>query len=95
MYPSMMALLVTYGLCFGIQNKAVFLRGHFGWLDSLLGCSYCTGFHAGWVTWLLYWAADALPVQGPGPIGLSVATWAFGSAAFCYLVDVVATRLER
>ena len=40
-------LLVAYGITFGMQHKATFLRGKNAWLDSMLICTYCTGFHAG------------------------------------------------
>ena len=54
-------LIVAYGICFGLQNKLPFLysrlyredgeKAHF--FDQMLTCSYCTGFHAGWIAWLL------------------------------------------
>lgn len=96
MYPSVIHLLVAYGICFGLQNNLPVLRNRQGWLDALLSCSYCTGFHAGWQVWFLNAAVTgSFPGGGFLSVLVSVLCWAFGSAAFCYLVDVAATRLEK
>lgn len=96
MNPTFFHLLVAYGLCFGLQNKAAFLRNRFDWLDALLACSYCTGFHAGWMVWILSWASTGkMPVIETLSVPASVLCWAFASSAVCYLTDVAATRLER
>lgn len=57
--------------------------------QELLGCSFCTGFHAGWLTYLL--VADlklslALPFE--------MLTYSFASATFCYFFDNLILRLE-
>lgn len=88
-------LLVAFGVGFGLQHKLPFLRGRFQLLDSLLDCSFCTGFHSGWLTWVLAWSSTGqLPAEGwriPG----SCLTWALASAGFFVLADAVLSRLER
>lgn len=54
--------------------KVFFLR--------LFGCPYCTGFHAGWIGYLV---ATFLP---------EVVAFAFAGAALCYLLETIARRLE-
>ena len=87
-------LLAAYGFTFALQNKAPYLRGKVRFVDALLKCVYCTGFHAGWLTWA---GASALTHTFPKPSLAPIAalTWAFASAAFCYVVDTAARWLER
>lgn len=91
-YP--LYLLAAYGLAFGLQNKATFLRGKLKFLDAMLKCTYCTGFHAGWVTYL---ATIPLENAHPAPklIPLIALIWAFASSAFSYSLDTAVRRLER
>jgi hypothetical protein len=95
-------LLVAYGLCFGLQNKLPFLYST-GYredgepkrlTDKLLHCTYCTGFHTGWMAWLLAWGVEGkLPSEG-WAIPASIAVWAFASAVFCYAADALVRWLE-
>lgn len=88
-------LLLCYGLCFGFQNKIPFLYGKLSILDRALKCTYCTGFHCGWMVWLLVWAATGTPMaEGAIAIPASVLGWSFASAAFCYAVDAGIKWLE-
>ena len=63
--------------------------------ERMLVCPYCTGFHTGWMAWML--------IRFPGymfrPDQLSVAlpeviATAFASAAVCYLLDTFAQWAE-
>ena len=93
--PSLTYLLLAYGVTFGIQNKAGFLRGKLAVLDRLVKCTYCTGFHAGWMTWLLAWALEGrAPVSQPPSIAASLVAWGLSSAAFSYGVDTAIRWLE-
>lgn len=94
--PSFIDLLLAYGLCFGLQNKVEVLRspkwplGAF--FERMLACSYCTGFHAGWLAWLLtrpFYGVD-VTVRG---LAVMLA-WAFASAAFCFLTDATSQAVE-
>ena len=89
--PSIVDLLLAYGLCFGLMNKVEALR-KVAFLDKMLSCSYCTGFHAGWLTWLATRTVHGLPatVVEAAPALL----WAFASAATCYLLDAASQALE-
>lgn len=94
--PDLMYLTLAYGVTFGIQNKLPFLRGKLPLLDSLLKCTYCTGFHAGWMTWLLSWALEgSMPATGSLSIAASVVAWGLASSAFSYGVDTAIRWLER
>lgn len=100
----MLYLLLAYGLCFGLQNKLPFLysKGYLAtgephrFLDRLLYCTYCTGFHCGWITWLIAWGVEGTtyPRGEPLSIPFSVLAFAFASAAFCYVVDAVVKWAE-
>jgi len=87
-------LVVAYGITFGIQNKAQFLRDKHPLLDDLLHCTYCTGFHAGWLTWLL-WKIDSVingSVWGFELFGMLL--FAMGSSAFSYFFDTAIRLME-
>ena len=94
--------LVAYGLCFGLQNKLPFLYSEEyresgepqRFLDRLLHCTYCTGFHCGWLVWLLAWGVEGKPPAGDLGIPFSLVAWAFGTAGFCYAVDALVKWLE-
>lgn len=110
-------LVASYGLCFGLMNdKAWFLtdrlrairlwvittpEGDTTLFERMLRCPYCTGFHTGWIAWLLGVAASwSLPVASAdvahAVVGNAahVGTVAFASAAFCYMADTLSQWLE-
>ncbi len=95
-------LLVAYGLCFSFQNKLPFLYTERcrelgepqSFFDKFLHCTFCVGFHCGWMVWLLAWATTGnQPAQGWNMIP-SMFLWAFGSAGFCYAADALIKWLE-
>jgi len=95
-------LLVAYGLCFGIQNKAAFLR-RIPILKLMLPCTYCVGTHSGWMAWGLAFCVDgrvppivhggAYPTTWFG-MGASFVAWALAGAAFCYALDTLVRWAE-
>lgn len=88
-------LLAAYGLCFALQYKAPFLRGRTTFTDALLSCSFCTGFHCGWIAWLARLAIMGIPASASVlALAVSAASWAFASAAFCYVTDLATTWIE-
>ena len=102
----LLTLLAAYGICFGLMNdKASWLTGPLrriplfpddlgqGLFDRLLACPYCTGFHAGYIAWLLLHAHAVLTAPSWGMLGEVVAT-AFASSAACYLLDITAEWVE-
>lgn len=94
MMSTIIWLLTAYGLCFAMQHKIPFLRGKVDLLDEMLHCTFCTGFHCGWMTWVMsFLATGTLPASGwhiPG----SMLVWAFASAASCYVIDAGTNWLE-
>jgi hypothetical protein len=87
-------LVFVYALCFGVQNKLTFLYGRAELLDRMLSCTYCLGFHCGWVTWLWHWLMAGKPPGEGWAIPASVVFWALVSAAWCYILDAVVRWLE-
>lgn len=90
--PSVIDLLLAYGLCFGLMNKVEFLR-KVNFFDRMLSCSYCTGFHAGWLAWLSSRAVYGW-ISEPQEVGTAL-IWAFCSAVFCYLIDTLSQFVEN
>lgn len=93
----LLTLLFWYGLCFGIQHKSPsIIRGKVKFIDDLLKCSYCTGFHVGWITYLIMHFPAVLDgsyraIDFPAEL----ATWAFAAAAWCYVADALVQLIER
>lgn len=102
----MLILLVAYGICFGIMNdKAKFLtdilrsiplfKNEKGTLFSrMFACSYCTGFHSGWIAYLLT-VPMMKEIEWFPNVTLEAICYAFASAIFCYGVDVILQWFER
>lgn len=91
---SILHLLAAYGLCFGLMNDKVGPVSH--WLRALPGrwgplfqrmldCSFCTGFHCGWLVYLVSGRADGLG---------GLVLWALSASAFCYAMDAWVRWLE-
>ena len=80
-------LLTASGVCFGMQHKVKWLHGKTDFTDSLLACTYCSGFHAGWISYLL-WSLPKFNAQHM--IGIALA-----SAMFCYALDEFTKYLEE
>jgi hypothetical protein len=91
--PGLIELLAAYGLAFGLQHKAKFLHGWTGFTDRLLACIYCTGFHCGWMVWLLSWASGHQTVDWA--VAPHILMWCFATAGFCYATDAAIQWLER
>jgi hypothetical protein len=71
-------LIAAFGICFGLQNdKALFLtkyiRKEGNFFDKMFDCSYCTGFHSGWIVWLLSAAAAPSAVRAHPAATLTLA----------------------
>lgn len=92
---AVLALLLAYGLCFGVMHKADFLFPPS--VDPLRSCAYCTGFHSGWLSWLVFAGlGHRLLCVGSGVACslLAMIAWAFISAAVCYILDTLIMSLE-
>ena len=89
-------LLAAYGLTFAIQHKIPWIHGITSFSDSMLACTFCTGFHAGWITWLLYfiplWSID--DTLWERHTLFEVIPFAFAAAGTSYILDSLGQHLE-
>ena len=100
-------MLSAWGLCFGFQHKIPMLHGKSDFIDSMLACTFCTGFHAGYMVWML-WMGSQLDIAASGVFEVSIvsimaslfkmacegAIYALASASFCYMSDTWSRYLE-
>jgi len=89
-------LLVAYGIAFGMQHKAPFLRNKWDFVDRMLACTYCIGFHAGWITWF-GWKLKMIfedPNNVTGITFIEMILFAMGSSAFSYFFDTLIRLME-
>lgn len=84
---SLFELLFCYGLTFGLMNKTSWIQNRLQFTQKLLECSYCTGFHSGWIAYFMF-----NPTFQVEPA--SLITWSFASAAFSYVLDTAVAYLE-
>lgn len=83
-------LISAYGICFALQHKLKFLHGKVDWIDKMFECTFCTGFHAGWISYVLF------HIDTPQQIDLNkLLLFAFASSAFCYALDEFIKSIER
>lgn len=95
----LLSLVAAFGLCFGLMNDKVpgvaRVRASWAFLDQMLECAYCTGFHCGWFVWGLgVLTHGGWPPSFVGSVA-EAARWALASSAACYLLDTFAQWLER
>lgn len=91
--PSLSDLLLAYGFAFGAMNKVEFPR-KVAFFDKMLNCSYCTGFHAGWLAFLAKSFVTGSLSLSP-QFFVNALLWGLASAAFCYLADTLSQMAER
>lgn len=82
----LLVLLAAAGITFGLQHKIKFLHKKIDILDHMLMCTYCTGFHGGWIAYLLFSIPDPDPQHA--------LMFAFSSAIFSYALDEGIKYLE-
>lgn len=80
-------LLAGAGITFGLQHKLPFIHKKLAILDSMLKCTYCTGFHGGWMSYLIA-KAPKLDLQ-------EMLLFAFASAIFSYALDELVKYFEE
>jgi hypothetical protein len=101
--------LAIYGLTFGLMNDKVpvlRLLRKVGFFDRMFKCSYCTGFHSGWIVRLAldavvgpssgWWASEGYLslACGLASEGIVLLTWGFAGSTFCYVADQAIQWLE-
>lgn len=79
-------LMACAGLTFGFQHKLPFLHKKISFLDKMLACTYCTGFHSGWIVYVIK-NYDSLKFN-------ELIIFAFASAMFSYSLDEAVKYLE-
>lgn len=84
--------IAIYGICFGIQNKAVFLHNKNDFFDRMFKCTYCTGFHCGWIVYLVFYLLNTSEYT----IKLLVEMTMFGfyGSSTCYIIDTIIRYFE-
>lgn len=98
----------SYGLCFGVMNDKIpfvrLLRLVPVGVDSegknffarMFECPYCTGFHTGWMLFLVMGLPQVFANKSSWwEVLLGILCWGFASSAACYLLDTFAIWLER
>jgi hypothetical protein len=70
----------------------IWVRDDTTFFERMFKCPLCTGFHCGWVVWLLETARQGEVLQPWVPV---VCLWTLACGAFCYVVDVAMQRLEQ
>jgi hypothetical protein len=110
----LLLLLAAYGITFGLMNQKVpFLTDRLKairfrvettdeesttFFQRMLICPYCTGFHAGWIAWLLcrlpYHTFQSFSLQNVVLAATELIVCAFASSAACYLLDTAAQWAE-
>ena len=90
-------LMCMYGITFAIQHKipGLFNKESYKeltlnkFIKKLLICTFCTGFHAGWLVYLL-------SVGAGSPFNVfNMLIFAFAGAAFSYTIDTYVQKLEE
>ena len=82
----LLILLAAAGITFGLQHKLPFLHKKIALLDAMLRCTFCTGFHGGWISYLIASAPELRPQDA--------LLYAFASAIFSYALDEGVKYLE-
>ena len=83
----MLILLAAAGITFGLQHKLPFLYGKVSFVDSMLKCTYCTGFHGGWLAYII--------AKAPEVSLQEMLLFAFASAIFSYALDELVKYFEE
>ena len=84
---SFLIIVAAAGITFGLQHKVAFLHKKADIIDSLLKCTYCTGFHAGWISYVIA-SLPSFDLQ-------EALLYSFASAIFSYALDEAIKYLEE
>jgi hypothetical protein len=94
--PSCLLPFLWYGITFSLKDSTLLARPRnrlvirSPFMYQMLTCAFCTGFHAGWLSYLLrshwYWHLTYMRLM---------LAHAFAAAAFCYVLDILAQALEK
>lgn len=85
-------ILSSYGITFFLQHKAYPVLSKNAFMKSMLECTFCTGFHGGWISSLLLSTPE--PVLRIELFSQLIAA-GFAGAAATYIVDTIMTKIEE
>lgn len=80
-------LVCASGITFALQHKIPFIHNKISFLDKMLKCTFCTGFHAGWIAYLALMFDMFVPREA--------VLFSFASAIFSYATDEAIKFLEE
>ncbi len=84
--------IAIYGICFGIQNKALFLHNRSIFFDKMFKCTYCTGFHCGWFVFLTFSFINQINFNFK--LIVEMIMFGFYGASMCYIIDTIIRYFE-
>lgn len=76
----------------GVEGDPIWKRATGWFVEHLFTCSYCMGFHTGWISWLVIRETMGVKLM-QDPLWLAVPSWCLISAISCFLLDSVAGYL--
>ena len=96
-----LTLFCMYGIMFTLRSAQLpglahirdWLSTHSSLFRKLFDCSFCSGFHAGWLTYVLL-NHNLFEMQPWLDSACYLAVYSFTAAAWCYFLDTVIVKLE-
>jgi hypothetical protein len=91
MLDAIIVLLSFYGLTYVIKEAEILSRPrqwvmeHSTFMAKMLYCWFCTGFHAGWIVYLLHEIDYSWRL---------FICWGLASATISYILNIAVTRLS-
>ena len=85
-------VLTSYGITFFLQHKAYPLLSKEPLLKEMLECTFCTGFHGGWIAFLLL--SKQQHVLNAEFVA-QIISWGFAGASAAYIVDTIISKIEE
>lgn len=85
-------ILASYGITFFLQHKAYPMLSKSEFFKKMLECTFCTGFHGGWISFLLLTRPE--PVLRTQLFAELIAA-GFAGAASTYIIDTIMTKIEE
>ena len=84
--------LASYGIIFFLQHKAYPFLSKQALLKEMLECTFCTGFHGGWIAFLLL--SKQQHVLNAEFVA-QIISWGFAGASAAYIVDTIISKIEE
>ena len=93
----LLTVSLMYGITFSLRDASLLdkvrsIAKRSSFLDSLLSCAFCTGFHSGWLSFLILRGSGMASSVSSLFIGLLL--YSFSGASISYFIDTLLLRLE-